>query len=390
MMPLRPTRRAIGDSVVVLSLALLLFLAFLLLYGWTAAPDVLSGDSAEFQLASVVLGVPHPTTYPLATILGHLATHALPFGTLAWRVTVVSSLCAALTVALFAPLARRITGNSWSALIGSLALGLAPGLWNAATIAEIYALLTLLIVALALALLRAWDDAPSPAPTRLAPAALIAGLGVTHHGLFVITALPLFIVGVIAALRRDGMRSSPRLRVAQVIGCFLLGMTPLVYPLAQFARFGPFDGTDYGLPRTYFWGAPQSWTEAVDLLTGGEVRRGIFHMPNAAALSSTLHMVGRRLWFEFGPVGVLLGVVGSVALLRRSVWVWRAAAWVFFATLAYLLILGPAVGDAPVFTLPILLPWTLWIAVGAEVVVRRAPSPRMHWRYPVTLALWRR
>lgn len=390
MMSLRSIRRTIAADVVVLAPLLLLFPVFLLLYGWTAAPDALSGDSAEFQLASVLLGVPHPTTYPLATILGHLATRALPFGTLAWRVTAVSSVCAALTVALFALLARRVVGHPWAALIGALALGFAPGLWNAATIAEIYALLALLIVALALALLQAWERATSPGLTRLAPAALIAGLGLTHHGLFAITALPLFAAAIGAALWRR-RKPAPLRELATLAAwvslAFLAGTTPWLYPLAQFARFGPFDGMDYGLPRHYFWGAPQSWGDVLDLMTGGEVRRGIFRAPDAASLFATLQMAGRRLWFEFGPVGALLGLAGSVALLRRSVWVWRAAAWVFVATLAYLLLLGPAVGDAPVFTLPMLLPWALWIAAGADMVIRRAHSSRVRWRYVAILAL---
>ena len=41
--------------------------------------------------------------------------------------------------------------------------------------------------------------------------------------------------------------------------CFVAGLAPWLYPLAQFARYGPFDGQDYGLPRHYFWGAPRSW-----------------------------------------------------------------------------------------------------------------------------------
>src|SRR5215210_6603548 len=108
----------------------LLFLLFLALYVRTAAPSVLSGDSAEFQMAAPLLGVPHPTTYPLYVLLGKLATLVIPFGDLAWRVTIVSSICAALAVALFYAMIRRLIAAG-PALIGALALGLAPGLWNA-------------------------------------------------------------------------------------------------------------------------------------------------------------------------------------------------------------------------------------------------------------------
>ena len=385
---LRP--RIPREHVLSATFSVLLFAVFLLVYGATAAPDVLSGDSAEFQFAATLPGVPHPTTYPLATIMGHLATRLLPFGTPAWRVTMVSALCAALTVALFALLARRVIGKWLPACVGALALGVAPGLWNAATLAEIYALLALLIVALALALHRALENPARRMPAYLAPAALIAGLGCTHHGLFVVTALPLFVAGCGAAMRRNGAYPSLRASAISLVTValwFLIGTTPLIYPLVQFARFGPFDGLDYGLPRHYFWGAPQSWWDVVDLLTGGEVRRGIFQFPDAASALSTIQMVGRRLWFEFGPVGVAAGVVGCIVLARSSVWVWRASAWVFFATLTYLLLLGPAVGDAPVFTLPMLLPWALWIGVGADALTRRAQSPRAPWRSVALIAI---
>jgi transmembrane protein TMEM260 (protein O-mannosyltransferase) len=97
----------------------------LAVYVRTAAPSVLSGDSAEFQLAAPLLGVPHPTTYPLYVLLGKLATLLIPFGDMAWRVTLVSALCAALAVALFFLLARRIAGLP-GAIVAALALGVAP------------------------------------------------------------------------------------------------------------------------------------------------------------------------------------------------------------------------------------------------------------------------
>lgn len=346
-----------------------LFIVFLLLYGGTAAPSVLSGDSAEFQLAAATLGVPHPTTYPLYTLLGHLAIHVLPFGEIAWRVTLVSSLCAALAVALFTVLAQRITGRSLPALAGALALGFAPGLWNAATLAEVYALLALLIVASGLAFSHMPGREDASDPVRVWPAALAAGLGFTHHGLFSITVLPPLAAAMIIILRQTNRKP---FFVAILALAFLAGMAPWLYPLVQFLRLGPFDGIDYGLPRHYFWGAPQSWQEVVDLLTGGTVRRGIFQLPGIDSALVTMQMVGRRLWFEFGPVGVALGLVGATAMARRALWVWRAVAWVFFATLVYLLLLGPAVGDAPVFTLPMLVPWALWVAAGTEAVTAPA------------------
>ena len=366
-----------------LLIPLALFAAFLALYALTAAPSVLSGDSAEFQLAAVLLGVPHPTTYPLYTVLGHLVVRLLPVGEPAWRVTLLSALCAALTVALFYALARRVLGAAGPALLSALALGLSAGLWNAATLAEVYALLALLSVALALAL--AWDYGPPatgqrPSTRSLLLAACIGGLGFTHHGLFAITVLPLLAVAVLAPLIPRPGQTEERpsafslYKTLSLVLCFSVGLLPWLYPLVQFARHGPFDGLDYGLPQHYFWGAPRTYGEVLDLMSGGTIRRGIFRPPEPAAALETLRMIGRRLLFEFGPLGAALGVLGAWAHARAARRTFRAAAWVFFATLAYLLLLGPAVGDAPVFTLPMLLPWALWIGAGAAAILSRVDA----------------
>jgi Protein of unknown function (DUF2723) len=414
-------------------LALTLFLLFLAVYVRTAAPSVLSGDSAEFQLAAPLLGVPHPTTYPLYVLLGKLATLLVPFGDMAWRVTLVSALSAALAVALFYMLARRVAGLPGAA-VAALALGVAPGLWNAATLAEVYALLAALLAGLGYLLAptaaepRADNQATqskiqnlkskigSPVhPSirsevwRLRGAAFVTGLGCTHHGLFVLTGLPLFVGYVLWWLARqpttddrtndnrrrttdDGQQAHQALRFTFyvlrlkqfpiLVLCFAAGLAPWLFPLAQFARYGPFDGQDYGLPRHYFWGAPGSWGAALDLLTGGALRRGIFRLPQADAAWSTLRLVGARMSFEFGPLGVVLGVLGCVALARRSRAASLGAAWVFLVTLIYLLLLGPAVADAPIFTLPMLLPWALWVAAAVQLILDIFRQPTTDDRRP--------
>ncbi len=342
--------------------AAILLLGFLGLYVRTAAPSVLSGDSAEFQLAAPLLGVPHPTTYPLYTLLGKLATLLIPAGDLARRVTLVSTLAGALTVALLFLLTRRLGAGTPAALLAALALGLAPGLWNAATLAEVYALLALLLAALALLL-----ASPAADARGLRGAALAAGLGFSHHGLFVFTGLPLLAAAALAAARREGPRAAPGRWLVPPL-CFALGLTPWLFPLIQYARLGPFDGQDYGLPRHYFWGSPTSWGEALGLLAGGPLRAGALRLPSPAGLLETLAMVIGRLWFEFGPLGCALGLAGCVALLRRDRRAGLGALWAVSGTLLYLALLGPAVQDAPVFTLPILLPWALWIGFGGQAL----------------------
>jgi hypothetical protein len=372
------------------------FVAFLALYVRTAAPSVLSGDSAEFQMAAALLGVPHPTTYPLYVLLGKLATLVIPIGDLAYRVTLVSAGAAASGVAIFLLLAREVTESLPAALLGALALGVAPGLWNAATIAEVYALLLLLLALLGY-LLAANSRGPAIAGHNrsslgwgLRLATFIAGLGCTHHGLFILTGLPLFIEYIVTAMvrrfrargaARSAQHAAPGILPAPGLGhielailafCFAAGLAPWLYPLAQYARYGPFDGSDYGLPRHYFWGAPSSWSEAMRLLVGRPISRAIFRIPSLEQAGAVIGLVAARLWFECGIVGCALGLLGCVAQIWRNRAVWLGAVWVFGLTLLYLLMLGPAVEDAPVFTLPMLLPWALWVAAGAELLLALA------------------
>jgi hypothetical protein len=227
---------------------------------------------------------------------------------------------------------------------------------------------------------RPTTDDRSPIPNSQSLAAFYGGLGFAHHGLFVIAGLPLLAAYLLWSLIRQGQerrnivgRRSSFVGLAKQVAllalCFAAGLLPWLFPLAQYARYGPFSGQDYGLPQHYFWGAPASWAQALDLLTGGPMRRGIFRAPTLDSAMAALRLVGRQLLFEFGPIGASLGLLGSIILLRRARIAWLGAAWIFFATLAYLLLLGPAVQDAPVFTLPMLLPWALWIAVGSATLI---------------------
>ena len=58
--------------------------AALALYLWSLAPGLTSADGGDFLIAAYHLGVPHPSGYPLWTMLGWLATR-LPVVTGALR-----------------------------------------------------------------------------------------------------------------------------------------------------------------------------------------------------------------------------------------------------------------------------------------------------------------
>lgn len=355
----------------------------LLLYARTAAPDVLSGDSGEFQFAAPLLGIPHPTGYPLLILLGKLAT-LLPFGAVAYRVTLVSVLAGAWCVALLALLVHRATGSVLVGMVGAGALAVAPGMWNAATIAEVYTLNALFLVLLLWLCWQAAERTGKQQENRLRLAALVAGLGISHHGSFAFIGAPLFLLALLPVLVHDVRAAHKRpflVRMLRLASLGMLGLTPWLFVLLQYARMAPFNGLDHGLnPNrhpgdviTYFWGAPISWGEAVDHLVGGVMRNeGAFQYPSPAIVSTACAALWDRLWFEVGGVGLLVGLVGCIALLRTRPRLWVGSMWIAGATIAYFTCLGPAVTDALMFTLPLVLAWAIWVGAGAAAIASAA------------------
>ena len=53
------------------------------------------GDSGELVAAVHTLGIPHPSGYPLYVLLGKLFSMALPIGSIAFRMSLFSAVCAA-------------------------------------------------------------------------------------------------------------------------------------------------------------------------------------------------------------------------------------------------------------------------------------------------------
>lgn len=216
------------------------FLAALALYLTTMAPSVatLLDDSLEFQLVTYLPGIAHPTGYPLYTLLGWLFTR-LPLGDVAYRVNLLSAVCAALSVSLVYRAGLVYSGNGWrgrlAALTGAAALAVSPVFWSQATIAEVYTLHAVLVASLL------WLLAPGGQQThigvrRLTVVALIFGLGLAHH-----RSIVLWVPGVLAYLgwagQRGGLETAGRRSWLQVGLGVLLPLTLYAYlPLRGLRR----------------------------------------------------------------------------------------------------------------------------------------------------------
>jgi len=187
-----------------LSAAASVFALSLILYLVTLAPTVTLVDSGELILAAHTSGVAHPPGFPLYVMLASLASY-LPFGEIAVRVHLLSAVCGSLAAGMMTLLSfelltasgqldnltDRIRSIAPPVFAGSL-FAVSRTLWAYSTIAEVYALNTLLIVTVFWLIIgwrrRFLDNEPSS--RRLYLAAFIFGLALGVHHVTVALMLP--------------------------------------------------------------------------------------------------------------------------------------------------------------------------------------------------------
>jgi len=340
-------------------LALCVSAAGLALYLRTLAPTVVTvfDDSPEFQLVCYLLGVAHPTGYPLYTLLGKLFT-LLPWGDVAYRVNLLSAVCGALTLAGLALLVRELTGRRLAGAMAALALGVSPVFWSQATIAEVYALHAL-FVTLCLWLLARWERGIHSAPAGLPnPALLLAltfGLGLTHHRMIGLIAPAILLVAYLVWRRWPAAESLaaptwPR-RLPLLLALILPLALYLYIPLIG-ARVGSLDGT--------YRNTLAGFLQQVLALSYGAFISG---NPFGQSRDLAFYLA---LWRDqFGVVGMLLGLAGLLYPARRRR-MQLALLLSLVLNLAFALLYR--VADIEVFLLPAFLLWAVGIGLALGAV----------------------
>ncbi len=211
-----------------------------LIYGMGACPTIYAGDSGELVAAVHTLGVPHPSGYPLYVLLGKLWTLAMPFGSVAARMSWFSVVAAALAVGGLYVLGRRLALERWAAALAALSLALAPSFWSQANVQRVYALNALFVVATLLAAL-SWDRRGGRA--RLWWTFLLAGLGASNHTYMALQGIAL---AAWAWWRRPEARRDGALWLGGAVS-FALGLTPYLFLMLR-SRTDPL--LDWGNPET--------------------------------------------------------------------------------------------------------------------------------------------
>jgi hypothetical protein len=289
--------------------AALTFLAAGAVYASTLLRGVSSADPAEMQTVPTILGIAHPTTYPLWTLLGYAWTR-LPFASPALLMNALAAGLFAASAAAAALLANRLGARPiLAAAVGGTTFALAGLTWSRATQADVHALHTLLMALLLLA----WVTAERTGSRKAALALVtLVGLGLAHHRLMLITGAPIaawFFVRHLAWLR------SPRF----VIQATLLGAAPLLfylYPRLRFDHGAPVVNADYS----------NGWVAAESAFHGNQTGGSWTSLENwLGAIPADLRLFSH--WVGW-PVVVLM-LVGTLILLRDEPAIAGGLFWAF-------------------------------------------------------------
>jgi len=213
-------------------------------YVWTAAPNVTLLDSGEFITAAEHFGVPHPTGYPLYTLLAWMFL-LLPIGNAAWQAAIFSGGWAALAIGLSTALSRSflrwLMGDfleRWRGLATivpvtcGLLLAFSFSMWSQATTVKDYTLYSLLICVF-LSALYAWLRNPDRMGRLLLSFFFLALAFSTHHLTLAMTPLPF--IAVLLVRRRmflDLLVAGCLTALLAYLGFAILSADPLVLKTA--------------------------------------------------------------------------------------------------------------------------------------------------------------
>ena len=331
-----------------------------------AAPGMYFKDGGELAASAHVLGVAHPTGFPVFLLLGKMVD-LLPAGGSFFRLNLLSVLAASAAAALawFAALRLGSTARPRRivALAGPACLLASHTVWLHATTTEVYALsmagMGASVLAFCLAVVR--RDA------RLFVAGwLLAGLGAGGHVTWAVHASAAGVVATAALWRPFAGRRVRVLGVA-ALAAAMAAMVVLYLPAAA-ARDPAMN-----------WGDPSSADGMLAHLTGRRIRAS-FHSEIGGfrwvVLRAHVAEVISTFWDGTGPAWPL-AAAGAFALAASSRWVLAILLVVVAGDLAF----AAKVNPMGVHDLQTLVPATFGVAVLAGVgAVRLWAVARDHGR----------
>ena len=320
-----------------------------------------AGDTAKWQFLGVVGGVPHPTGYPLYLAIDKAWVTIMPWGSVAWRVNLLSAVLGAAAIGVLYALLRILDVRRQVAAATALVFAFSPAFWSQAVVAEVYTLHILFLVTVTACLAHWRKGAPN--------GWLLAGLGLYAlsfgHHMTTGLALP----GIAWLVWSDRKRAVNWRNAAFVVGAVIVSASQYLYLLHL---------SDVG---RYHEGNIDTVGDVVTYVTGGDFKDSMFAFSWYGLLVGRVPLLLDFLGKEFSVLlvpmvaGIVLGL-WSRDRAQRAI----AVHLLLLAVFTSIYVLNYDVPDLIVFCLPLFLSLAVFLGLGLEAatawVLERRPDDR--------------
>ena len=285
----------------------IIFLITFIVYCWSAPRTVVLEDDGLFILAAYFNGIAHPPGYPLYTLLAHVSTW-LPFGSVAYRVHMLSGLFAALACVSLWIIAFRLFQERTPAYAASLGFGFSMTFWSQSIISEVYTLNVLLISMIFINCLLLIENRDNQYfRRRLNLLFLLYGLALSNHWPLLVLSTPMFIALLwpkISIVVKGALRSVPYL---------IIGLLPYIWMVVrsnmdvEISFYGPIENWhDF-----WFYISRQGYKE-IDISPSAGWTDKLYFISFSFAETAK----------QFGPVGLVLllsGFIYQFYILKKNI-----------------------------------------------------------------------
>jgi len=345
----------------------LAFVMPLAVYAISLAPGVALWDTGEMQTVPYILGVAHPTGFPLFVITGWIFSHLVAIGNVAWRLSLMSAVAMAVACRCVFGIVRAQRGSAGAALGAALIFAAGNVAWTRGSRAEVHAFATMFAGLTLLALVR---YASEPVAPRLFALIVAFGLGVATHPIGVLLA-PAVLLVVIARRRAISLRTAGT-ALALLAACGGLYLSIPILSAINFAQHR--DPTlALGLPpgQPFFdYDHASTWSGFANEVAGHEYDPG--SAVGALATPGIWNAVASRYLpatiAEFGVLVCVVALFGFVVRVRGDPLL--GVAFVLAAGAALLFVFGFGEADEPRYYLTSYLVIATYAGTGFETLVR--------------------
>ncbi len=324
------------------------------------------------QTVPYILGIAHPTGFPVFVLFGWLFSHLIPVGSVAMRMALMCALAMSAAALITARIVAERTGSAWLGTACAWLFAFGQIAWTRGTRTEIHALATLFV---ALTLFCALHWYKTRDSRYLIAGALAFGLGIGTHPVVALLGPGLFVL-LIARWQTLDLRAVGIALAVFALGCSLYAYLPIRGAQISAARLDPTLALGVA-PGRPFWNydLPETRSGFLKLVSGSDfdVNGGL-----RSIFSPRMYFVKGPAYIataitEFTPIGAVLILVGIFALFRDD---WQLAlGFTIAGFLAVPFALGyPPEADIQRYFLSSFVVCAAFVGIGVDWLANGVPS----------------